>query len=44
VVALGEPFDRRRVRYCGSWKHPPGALAGLPNLEVIFRSAPGSTT
>lgn len=41
VVALGEPFDRRRVRYAASWKHPPGALAGLPNLEVIFSLGAG---
>ena len=32
VVALGEPFDRRAVHYAASWKHPPGSLAGLPNL------------
>ena len=41
VVALGEPFDRRRVRYAASWKHPPGSLAGLPNLEVIFSLGAG---
>lgn len=41
IVALGEPFDRRDVRYAASWKHPPGALAGLPNLEVIFSLGAG---
>jgi glyoxylate/hydroxypyruvate reductase A len=41
VVALGEPFDRRDVRYVASWKHPPGALAGLPNLDVIFSLGAG---
>jgi glyoxylate/hydroxypyruvate reductase A len=41
VVALGEPFDRRDVRYAASWKHPPGALAGLPNLDVIFSLGAG---
>lgn len=41
VVALGEPFDRREVRYAASWKHPPGALAGLPNLEAIFSLGAG---
>jgi len=41
VVALGEPFDRRRVRYAASWKHPPGSLAGLPALEVIFSLGAG---
>ena len=41
VVALGEPFDRRAVRYAASWKHPPGALAGLPHLDVIFSLGAG---
>ena len=41
VVALGEPFDRRDVRYVASWKHPPGSLAGLPNLEAIFSLGAG---
>jgi glyoxylate/hydroxypyruvate reductase len=41
VVALGEPFDRRDVRYVASWKHPPGSLAGLPALEVIFSLGAG---
>src|SRR3712207_9591987 len=41
VVALGEPFDRRDVRYVASWKHPPGSLDGLPTLEVIFSLGAG---
>lgn len=41
VVALGEPFDRREVHYAVSWKHPPGSLAGLPNLAVIFSLGAG---
>lgn len=41
VVALGEPFDRREVHYAVSWKHPPGALAGLPNLAAIFSLGAG---
>jgi glyoxylate/hydroxypyruvate reductase len=41
VVALGEPFDRRDVHYVASWKHPPGSLAGLPNLEAIFSLGAG---
>jgi glyoxylate/hydroxypyruvate reductase A len=41
VVAFGEPFDRRDVRYAASWKHSPGALAGLPNLDVIFSLGAG---
>lgn len=41
VVALGEPFDRRDVRYAAAWKHPPGALAGLPHLDAIFSLGAG---
>ncbi len=41
IVALGEPFDRRNVRFAASWKHPDGALAGLPALEAIFSLGAG---
>jgi glyoxylate/hydroxypyruvate reductase A len=41
VVALGEPFDRRSVHYAATWKHPPGSLAGLPNLEAVFSLGAG---
>ena len=42
IVVLGEPFDRRAVRYVATWKHPkPGSLAGLPNLEAIFSLGAG---
>lgn len=41
VVTLGEAFDRRAVHYVASWKHPPGSLAGLPNLAVIFSLGAG---
>jgi glyoxylate/hydroxypyruvate reductase A len=41
VAALGEPFDRTRIRYALSWRHPPGALAGLPNLRVVFSLGAG---
>jgi glyoxylate/hydroxypyruvate reductase A len=41
IVALGEPFDRRAVHYAVSWKHPPGSLAGLPNLEAVFSLGAG---
>lgn len=41
IVALGEPFDRRSVRFAASWKHPEGALAGLPQLEAIFSLGAG---
>ncbi len=41
IVILGEPFDRRDVHYVVSWKHPPGSLAGLPNLAAIFSLGAG---
>lgn len=41
VVLPGEPFDRRAVHYALAWKHPPGAFAGLPNLEAIFSLGAG---
>jgi glyoxylate/hydroxypyruvate reductase A len=41
IVILGEPFDRRSVHYVASWKHPPGSLAGLPNLAAIFSLGAG---
>jgi glyoxylate/hydroxypyruvate reductase len=41
IATLGEPFDRASVRYALSWRHPPGALARLPNLEAIFSLGAG---
>ena len=41
VAALGEPFDRAGILYALSWRHPPGALAGLPNLRIIFSLGAG---
>jgi glyoxylate/hydroxypyruvate reductase A len=41
IVTPGEPFDRRSVNYAMTWYHPPGTLAGLPNLEVIFSLGAG---
>jgi glyoxylate/hydroxypyruvate reductase len=41
IASLDEPFDRASVRYALCWRHPPGALAGLPNLEVIFSLGAG---
>ena len=41
VVSLGEPFDPGRIRYVLSWRHPPGALKGLPNLKAIFSLGAG---
>jgi len=33
--------DRASVRYALSWRHPPGALADLPNLRAIFSLGAG---
>jgi glyoxylate/hydroxypyruvate reductase len=41
VVALGTAFDPNEVRYAASWKHPPGSLAGLPNLAAVFSLGAG---
>jgi glyoxylate/hydroxypyruvate reductase A len=41
VVTLDEPFDRASVRYAVSWRHPPGALANLPNLRAIVSLGAG---
>ncbi len=41
IATLGEPFDRALIRYAVSWRHPPGALAKLPNLEAIFSLGAG---
>jgi len=41
VVALGDAFDPAEIRYAASWKHPPGALAGMPGLRAIFSLGAG---
>jgi glyoxylate/hydroxypyruvate reductase A len=41
VATLEEPFDRPAIRYALSWRHPPGALADLPNLKAIFSLGAG---
>ena len=41
IASLDEPFDRASIRYALSWRHPPGALQGLPNLEAIFSLGAG---
>jgi glyoxylate/hydroxypyruvate reductase len=41
IETLDEPFDPASVRYALSWRHPPGALANLPNLEAIFSLGAG---
>jgi glyoxylate/hydroxypyruvate reductase len=41
IVIMGESFDRDSIRYALSWRHPPGALEGLPNLRVILSLGAG---
>ncbi len=41
IVMLGEAFDRKSIRYALSWRHPPGALKDLPNLQVILSLGAG---
>jgi glyoxylate/hydroxypyruvate reductase A len=41
IATLSEPFDRTAIRYALSWRHPPGALADLPNLKIIFSLGAG---
>jgi glyoxylate/hydroxypyruvate reductase len=41
IATLDEPFDRASIRYALSWRHPPGALARLPNLRAIFSLGAG---
>jgi glyoxylate/hydroxypyruvate reductase A len=41
IATLDEPFDRASVRYAVSWRHPPGGLKGLPNLQAIFSLGAG---
>ncbi|MGA8584786.1 MAG: NAD(P)-dependent oxidoreductase, partial [Roseiarcus sp.] len=41
ISTLDEPFDRASIRYAVSWRHPPGALEALPNLQAIFSLGAG---
>jgi glyoxylate/hydroxypyruvate reductase len=41
IVTLDEPFDRAEVRHALSWRHPPGALKDLSNLQVILSLGAG---
>jgi glyoxylate/hydroxypyruvate reductase A len=41
VATLGEPFDRASVRYALCWRHPPGSISDLPNLQAIFSLGAG---
>jgi glyoxylate/hydroxypyruvate reductase A len=41
IVGLGEDYDPAEIRYAATWKQPPGSLANLPNLQVIFSLGAG---
>jgi glyoxylate/hydroxypyruvate reductase A len=41
IVMPDESFDRESIRYALSWRHPPGALKDLPNLQVIVSLGAG---
>jgi glyoxylate/hydroxypyruvate reductase A len=41
IVAAGESFDAAEIRYVASWRHTPGSLARLPNLEAILSLGAG---
>jgi glyoxylate/hydroxypyruvate reductase len=41
VVVPGDLFDQRRISYVATWGPKPGALSGLPALELIFSLGAG---
>jgi glyoxylate/hydroxypyruvate reductase A len=41
IVTVKELVDRAAVSYALSWRHAPGALADLPNLQAIFSLGAG---
>jgi glyoxylate/hydroxypyruvate reductase len=41
VVTLADDFDPAEVVYAAAWKQPPGSLAALPGLKVIFSLGAG---
>ena len=41
IVLHTEFYDPATIRYAMSWRHPPGALVGLPNLQAIFSLGAG---
>jgi glyoxylate/hydroxypyruvate reductase len=41
IVMFDEPFDRESVRYALTWRHPPGSLKNLPNLQAIVSLGAG---
>ena len=41
IVRLEDDFDPAEVVYAAAWKQPPGSLAALPGLKVIFSLGAG---
>ncbi|TDR90140.1 2-hydroxyacid dehydrogenase [Enterovirga rhinocerotis] len=41
TVSAREPFDPASIRYAATWKHRPGVLSNLPNLEAVFSLGAG---
>jgi glyoxylate/hydroxypyruvate reductase A len=41
VLTVHDEFDPAEVVYAAAWKQPPGSLAGLPELKVIFSLGAG---
>jgi len=41
VVSANAPFDPAAVRYVACWKHVPGSLKPLPNVEILFSLGAG---
>jgi len=41
IVTPDEMGERGAISYAVSWRHPAGALAGLPNLKAIFSLGAG---
>jgi glyoxylate/hydroxypyruvate reductase A len=41
VLTLDDDFDPAEVLYAAAWKQPPGSLAALPELRVIFSLGAG---
>ena len=41
IVSADTSFDPASIRYAACWKHRPGTLANLPDLEAIFSLGAG---
>lgn len=41
ILSADDSFDPAAIRYVASWKHRPGSLANLPNLDILFSLGAG---